>query len=204
MKNMAIDERFVYLDEAAPGITWDAKYAGSDNLTGVPLNGYNAPRTVGARELGAALEKARRYFAELGYGLHVWDAYRPERAVRSFMEWAALPEDLRTKAAHYPRHPKTELFALGYIAEKSGHSRGGSIDLTLTQNGWTLDMGGIFDLMDDISHHGYPVSERARKNRLILKEGMEKCGFRPYQNEWWHYTLINEPYPDTYFDFCIE
>jgi D-alanyl-D-alanine dipeptidase len=201
---MAIDERFVYLDEAAPGITWDAKYAGSDNLTGAPLDGYNADRPVGTRELGAALELARKYFAALGYGLCVWDAYRPESGVRSFMKWAAQPEDFRTKAAHYPRHEKSELFALGYIAEKSGHSRGGSIDLTLTRDGWPVDMGGTFDLMDDVSHHGYPVSETAQKNRLLLKDGMEKCGFRPYKNEWWHYTLVNEPYPDAYFDFPIE
>ena len=201
---MAIDDRFVYLDEAAPGITWDAKYAGSDNLTGAPLNGYKVSRTVGTRELGAALDRAHRYFANKGYGLCVWDAYRPKSGVRSFMEWAAQLEDLRTKSAHYPRHRKSDLFVLGYIAEKSGHSRGSSIDLTLTRGGWLVDMGGIFDLMDDISHHGYPVPEPARQNRLILKEGMEKCGFRAYECEWWHYTLVNEPYPDTYFDFPIE
>lgn len=201
---MAIDPRFVYLDEAAPGITWDAKYAGSDNLTGAPLNGYNANRTVGTIELGAALEKARQYFENLGYGLLVWDAYRPESGVKSFVDWANQPEDFRTKSAHYPRHQKTQLFDLGYIAEKSGHSRGSSIDLTLTKDGYPIDMGGIFDLMDDISHHGHTVPEPAFTNRLILKEGMEKCGFRPYKDEWWHYNLTEEPYPDTYFNFPIE
>lgn len=201
---MSIDNRFVYLDEAAPGITWDAKYAGSDNLTGAPLNGYNANRTVGTRELGAALEKARRYFEKLGYGLLVWDAYRPESGVQSFVEWAALPEDYRTKSAHYPRLEKPRLFELGYIAERSGHSRGSNVDLTLTKDGYPVDMGGIFDLMDEVSHHGYPVPEPAFTNRLILKEGMEKCGFRPFKNEWWHYNLIDEPYPDTYFNFPIE
>lgn len=201
---MAIDERFVYLDEAVPGVTWDAKYATDDNLTGEPLDGYFADRVVGTRELGVQLKKAAEYFAELGYGLHLWDAYRPERGVRSFVKWAAKPEDYKTKAKHYPKLEKERLFELGYIAEKSGHSRGSSIDLTLTKDGKEVDMGSIFDMMDDISHHGYPVGGEAEKNRLILKEGMEKCGFRAYSGEWWHYNLVEEPYPDTYFDFPIE
>lgn len=201
---MAIDERFVYLDEAVPGVTWDAKYATCDNLTGAPLDGYSVNRVVGSRELGEKLKLAAEHFALLGYGLHLWDGYRPERAVRSFVEWAARPEDFKTKARHYPRLEKSRLFELGYIAARSGHSRGGSIDLTLTRGGKELDMGGIFDLMDDISHHGYPVSAEAAKNRLILKEGMEKCGFRSYSGEWWHYNLTDEPYPDTYFDFPID
>ena len=201
---MAIDERFVYLDEAVPGVTWDAKYATDDNLTGEPLDGYFADRVVGTRELGEQLKKAAEYFAQLGYGLHLWDGYRPERGVRSFVKWAAKPEDHKTKAKHYPKLEKERLFELGYIAEKSGHSRGSSIDLTLTKDGKEVDMGSIFDMMDDISHHGYPVGGEAEKNRLILKEGMEKCGFRAYSGEWWHYNLVDEPYPDTYFDFPIE
>lgn len=201
---MAIDERFVYLDEAAPGVTWDAKYATSDNLTGEPLDGYLVNRVVGTRELGEKLRLAAEYFGRLGYGLHLWDAYRPVRAVRSFSKWAARPEDGRTKARHYPNLEKTRLFELGYIAERSGHSRGSSVDLTLTKDGAELDMGGIFDLMDEVSRHGYPVSEEAAKNRLLLRDGMVACGFRPYSEEWWHYNLVEEPYPDTYFDFPIE
>lgn len=203
-RHAGIDSRFVYLDEAVPGVTWDAKYATCDNLTGAPLNGYRVNRVVGARELAEGLLRAQKYFAEKGYGLHLYDGYRPVRAVRSLAAWAKRPEDSRTKAAHYPNHGKTELFPLGYIAEKSGHSRGGSIDLTLTKDGRELDMGGIFDLMDDVSHHGYPVPEPAYGNRLLLKQGMEACGFHSYENEWWHYNLAQEPYPDQYFDFPIQ
>ena len=201
---MALIKGFVYLDEAVPGISWDAKYATSDNLTGRPLDGYNANRTVGSAELAAALNEAKEYFARLGYGLHLFDAYRPCRAVKSFVEWAEKPEDGLTKH-HYPNLDKSELFELGYIAEKSGHSRGSSIDLTLSSEGKPIDMGGFFDLMDDVSHHdcGLVTAEQDR-NRGILREGMLKCGFTDYVNEWWHYSLKDEPYPNTYFDFVIE
>lgn len=199
---MALEKGFVYLDEAAP-IAWDAKYASSDNLTGAPLAGYLVNRVVGSRELADALRAAAERFSRLGYCLLVYDAYRPARAVRSFVEWAARPEDFKTKARHYPNIDKKDLFHLGYIAEKSGHSRGSSVDLTLTRNGEAVDMGGIFDLMDETSHHSHPMPDEIARNRLILKENMEASGFRAYDGEWWHYNLVREPYPDTYFDFPI-
>ena len=201
---MSIDSRFVYLDEAAPSVTWDAKYATADNLTGAPLDGYRVNRVVGTRELAQALKTAAEYFAKRGYGLHLYDAYRPQQAVATFVRWAKLPEDGKTKAAHYPNLRKEDLFPLGYIAERSGHSRGSSVDLTLTQNGREVEMGGIFDLMDDRSHHSYPIGGAAAEHRALLKEGMEQCGFESYDGEWWHYNLKVEPHPDTYFDFPIE
>ncbi len=201
--SMALEKGFVYLDEAVAGIRWDAKYATCDNLTGAPLDGYRADRVVGTLELGAALQKAAAYFAERGYGLLIYDAYRPARAVRTFVLWAAQPEDYKTKARHYPNIKKTELFRLGYIAERSGHSRGSSIDLTLTRDGQPIDMGGIFDLMDETSHHSHAMPPAIARNRQTLKAGMEACGFRAYDGEWWHYNLVQEPYPDTYFDFEI-
>lgn len=201
--SMALEKGFVYLDEAAPGIRWDAKYATSDNLTGAPLDGYRVNRVVGTAELGAALQKAADYFECLGFGLLIYDAYRPARAVRTFARWAARAEDFRTKARHYPNIDKEDLFRLGYIAEKSGHSRGSSVDLTLTRDGAPVDMGGIFDLMDEISHHTHPMPTEIAGNRHALREGMEACGFRAYDAEWWHYNLASEPYPDTYFDFEI-
>ncbi len=201
---MALIKGFVYLDEAVPGISWDAKYATRDNLTGSPLDGYNVNRVVGSLELAEALNAAKDYFSALGYGLHLFDAYRPCRAVRSFAEWAKRPEDGLTRH-HYPNLDKSELFALGYIAERSGHSRGSSVDLTLTRGGESVDMGGFFDLMDERSHHGCGlVTAEQEKNRELLREGMLRCGFNDYVNEWWHYSLRNEPYPDTYFDFVIE
>ena len=199
---MALESGFVYLDEAAR-ISWDAKYATSDNLTGAPLAGYLVNRTAGSRELADALRIAAERFARLGCGLLIYDAYRPARAVRTFVAWAARPEDFKTKARHYPNIDKKDLFRLGYIAEKSGHSRGGSVDLTLTRNGEVVDMGGIFDLMDETSHHSFPMPDEIARNRLTLKKNMEACGFRSYDGEWWHYNLVREPYPDTYFDFPI-
>ena len=200
-----LPEGFVYLDEVIDGFCWDAKYAGSHNLTGAPLDGYEVNRVVGTRELAAALSLAAAHFRALGFRLYGFDAYRPQRAVRSFVEWAARPEDNRTKAEFYPALDKSQLFPLGYIAERSGHSRGSSIDLTLaTADGNPVDMGGSFDLMDERSHHDYTrLSEAQLRNRRTLREGMLEFGFHDYVNEWWHYTLAAEPYPDTYFDFPI-
>ncbi len=201
-----LPEGFVYLDEVVPGFCWDAKYATADNLTGAPLDGYSVNRVVGTRELADALVLAAEYFAGLGYRLYGFDAYRPQRGVQSFVDWAQRPEDGRTKAAFYPALDKAQLFPLGYIAERSGHSRGSSVDLTLaTPDGAPVDMGGDFDLMDDRSHHDYTdLTETQLANRKLLLDGMLKFGFKSYINEWWHYNLAEEPYPETYFDFVIE
>lgn len=197
---------FVYLDEAVPGLLWDAKYASGDNFTGAPVDGYFAGRTVGTRALAAALSRVQKLAEAQGYTLLVWDAYRPARAVRRFLEWAGEPEDFRTKAAHYPNIQKTDIVPLGYVAAQSSHSRGSAVDLTLADahTHRLIDMGGIFDLMDEASHHSAPQPEPIYKNRAQLKRLMTQCGFEPYENEWWHYRLRDEPYPDTYFDFPIE
>jgi len=198
---------FVYLDEAVPGVRWEAKYATSDNFTGNIVDGYHSNRIVGTVELANALCKAAELASQQGYGLFLWDAYRPQRAVDHFILWGAQPEDYSTKARHYPNVNRADMFDLGYIAKRSGHSRGSTIDLTLYRldNFELLDMGGIFDYMDDLSHHGAEgISETAAQNRETLRELMLACGFTDYSNEWWHYRLKNEPYPDTYFDFPIE
>ena len=201
-----LPEGFVYLDEVVPGVFRDAKYAGSDNFIGMPVDGYRANRVVGTRELAQALTRAASLAKELGFRLLLWDAYRPQRAVNHFIRWCASEEDNRTREKHYPTLLRSQLIPLGYIAEKSGHSRGSTIDLTLTDMaGVPLDMGGVFDFMDERSHHGNPnVSAEAAKNRELLRGLMLRCGFTDYKNEWWHYRLKNEPYPDTYFDFEIE
>ena len=200
-----LPEGFVYLDEAVPGTLTDAKYAGSDNFVGAPVDGYFAARVVGSIELAEALLRVRDAAAAMRLKLLFWDAYRPQRAVNHFIRWSREPEDGRTKSAHYPSILKTDLIPQGYVAEKSGHSRGGTIDLTLTTlSDAPLDMGGDFDLMDERSHHGFPgCTEEQNKNRLLLKSLMEQAGFAPYSAEWWHYRLIDEPYPATYFDFPI-
>lgn len=200
-------EGFVYLDEAVPGIRWDAKYAGADNFTGQPVDGYLANRAVGTRELALKLNLAARAARARGLGLFLWDAYRPCRAVACFMRWAARTEDYTTKARHYPNIERERMVEEGYIAARSAHSRGSAVDLTLyrLEDGALLPMGGIFDLMDARSRHGAPgLSEMETASRALLKQLMEDSGFTAYENEWWHYRLTKEPYPNAYFDFPIE
>ncbi|MFJ8957904.1 D-Ala-D-Ala dipeptidase VanX [Lentzea sp. NPDC102401] len=197
---------FVFVDECAPGIRWDAKYATWDNFTGKPVDGYLVNRVVGTRALTAALEKAHEKAESLGFGLLLWDGYRPQRAVDCFLRWAHQPEDGRTKERYHPNITRAEMFEKGYVARKSGHSRGSTVDLTLYHltTGELVPMGGDHDLMDPISHHGaVGVGEVETANRQHLCSIMEACGFHRYDSEWWHYTLIDEPYPDTYFDFPI-
>jgi D-alanyl-D-alanine dipeptidase len=197
---------FVFVDEFVPGMRWDAKYATWDNFTGKPVDGYVANRIVGTRALCAALAGAQGRAASLGFGLLLWDGYRPQRAVDCFLRWSEQPEDGRTKLRHYPNIDRPEMFEKGYVAAKSGHSRGGAVDLTLYHlaTGELAPMGGDHDLMDPISHHGArgitPVEAR---NRQRLCSIMEDSGFDRYDSEWWHYTLNDEPYPGTYFDFPI-
>ena len=197
---------FVYVDELVSGLRWDAKYATWDNFTGLPVDGYLANRIVGTRALCAALNRAHERAASLGFGLLIWDGYRPQRAVDCFLRWSKQPEDGRTKRRHYPNIDRAEMVEKGYVAAKSGHSRGGTVDLTLFHlaTGELAPMGGDFDLMDPISHHGANgITPFEMRNRLHLRSIMEECGFNPYDCEWWHYTLKHEPYPNTYFDFPI-
>lgn len=199
-------EDFVFVDELVPGIRWDAKYATWDNFTGRPVDGYVANRIFGTGALCAALEKAQAEATSRGFGLLLWDGYRPQRAVDCFVRWSTQPEDGRTKRRHYPNIGRPEMFDQGYVAARSGHSRGSTVDLTLydVATGELVPMGGGHDLMDPISHHGArgikPVEAR---NRQYLCSIMERSGFDRYDCEWWHYTLTDEPYPDTYFDFPI-
>ncbi|ALG10373.1 D-Ala-D-Ala dipeptidase VanX [Kibdelosporangium phytohabitans] len=197
---------FVFVDEFLPGIRWDAKYATWDNFTGKPVDGYLTNRIVGTRALCMALEDAREKAAALGFGLLLWDGYRPQRAVNSFVLWSQQPEDGRTKQRHYPNINRTDMFTKGYVATKSGHSRGSTVDLTLYHeaSGELAPMGGDHDLMDTLSHHGAQgITQTEARNRQTLRSIMEACGFNSYEYEWWHYTLADEPYPASYFDFQI-
>jgi D-alanyl-D-alanine dipeptidase len=195
---------FVFVDELVSGVRWDAKYATWDNFTGRPVDGYLANRIAGTRALCAALAGAREAAAALGFGLLLWDGYRPQRAVDCFLRWSRQPEDGRTKLRHYPNMARAEMFERGYVALQSGHSRGSAVDLTLFHlaTGELAPMGGGHDLMDPVSHHGAAgITPAEAGNRQALCSVMQACGFRSYRCEWWHYTLEDEPYPDTYFDF---
>jgi zinc D-Ala-D-Ala dipeptidase len=197
---------FVLVDEFVSGVRWDAKYATWDNFTGKPVDGYLANRIVGTKALCEALGRAQEKAATLGFGLLLWDGYRPQRAVECFLGWSEQPEDGRRKPRHYPNLARAEIVDRGYVAAKSGHSRGSAVDLTLYHlaTAELAPMGGDHDLMDSISHHGaHGISPVEARNRRHLRSVMEAGGFDSYECEWWHYTLIDEPYPDTYFDFPI-
>jgi D-alanyl-D-alanine dipeptidase len=201
-----VNNDFVFVDEFVPGIRWDAKYATWDNFTGKPVDGYQANRIVGTRAVCAALDRAREIAGANGFGLLLWDGYRPQRAVDCFLRWSKRPEDGRTKRRHYPNIDRLDMFERGYVAAKSGHSRGGTVDLTLycLATGELAPMGGDHDLMDSVSHHGAKgVRQVEAANRQYLCDIMESCGFNSYDREWWHYTLKHEPYPNTYFDFPL-
>jgi zinc D-Ala-D-Ala dipeptidase len=201
-----MDLGFVFLDDVLTDARWDAKYATSDNFTGAPVDGYAVDRVVGSRAVADALQAAQSRAAAAGFGLLLWDGYRPQRAVDRFVEWAAQPEDGRTKQRFYPNIHRAEMITKGYVAPRSGHTRGSAVDLTLyhLDTGELAAMGGRHDLMDERSHHGAPgVSDIEAGNRRTLCSIMEHSGFQRYECEWWHYSLRDEPYPDTYFDFPI-
>lgn len=198
-----LPEDFVYVRDVIPEIFEDIRYAGSHNFMGRPACGYGAARAVLTLPAALALKKAAAHFASKGLRLLIYDAYRPQRAVDDFVLWAQAENDTVGKAEFYPTLEKRELFPRGYIARRSGHSRGSTVDLTLTdEKGVPLDMGGEFDWFSPISAHEYAqLTAAQRENRRLLKTGMEDAGFEANSEEWWHYRLKNEPYPETYFDF---
>lgn len=201
-----MEKGFVFLDKVLRGVRWDAKYATWDNFTGRPVNGYEVNRIVGTYDLANALLAAKKQAATLGYGLLLWDGYRPQRAVNCFLHWSTQPEDGLTKARYYPNIERREMVTKGYVAQKSSHSRGSAIDLTLYRldTGEIVPMGSSFDFMDERSHHSSrAVASAEVKHRELLCSIMEYSGFAPYEYEWWHYVLKDEPFPNSYFDFPL-
>lgn len=199
------EQALVRLVDVDTSIQQAVRYAGPDNFVGETIDGYLASQIMLTLEAAAALSRAQQTATEKGLSLLVYDGYRPQRAVDHFVRWGKDLSDIRRKPAHYPAVAKSELFERGYIAERSGHSRGSTVDVTLTANGKPLDMGTAFDFFGAESHTDSPdISLAARANRRLLVNIMAEAGFRNYPREWWHYTLINEPYPDTYFDMPIK
>lgn len=200
-------EGFVYLQEVIPDMELEVRYYDNNNFMGRPVNGYTKPVIIISRAAATSLNLVAADLRKEGYRLKVFDAYRPQRAVNNFVEWAKDPSDTLTKAEFYPLISKDRLFDLGYIASRSGHTRGSTIDLSLVQadTGKELDMGSSYDFFGDISHHGTgKISKQQEINRNILRDAMLRHGFKLYSAEWWHYSLPNEPFPDTYFDFPIK
>lgn len=199
--------KFVEIMASLPEIQTDVRYAGSNNFVGRPIPGYNAEMIILSIPAADTLYKIIKYLNEIGYGVIIYDAYRPQKAVDYFSKWSKDLGDTTRKAHFYPDIAKKDLFRLGYIAAKSGHSRGSTIDLTLTdlETGKEIDMGGVYDYFDKSSWSiSYTISLDQQNNRDILREVMLMHGFKSIHTEWWHFTLENEPYPDTYFDFDVE
>ena len=200
------DHGFVSLAEAVPDAILEIRYYSSYNFVGERVDGYERPCALITKEAAAALKAASDDCVRRGYRLKIYDAYRPQRAVSHFMRWAKDVKDTRMKYAFYPNLDKSVLFAQGYIAERSGHSRGSTVDLTLfnMKTGKEIDMGGTFDWFGRESHPDYKdITKEQFANRMLLREIMLAHGFKPIAEEWWHFTLANEPYPDTYFDFPV-
>jgi D-alanyl-D-alanine dipeptidase len=222
---------FVSLADVDPTILPDIRYFTPHNFTADPVDGYLAPMCILTRPAAEALHRAQQKFLEQGFTLKVYDCYRPQRAVNDFVAWAKDLADQRMKAEFYPHVDKTQLFADGYIADQSGHTRGSTMDLTVVplppqetrpylpgeplidctapqplrfaDN--TIDMGTGYDCFDTLAHTLDPrVQGEQLKNRLFLKDGLEEQGLVNYENEWWHYTFKPEAYPDTYFDFPVD
>ncbi|MDK1474779.1 M15 family metallopeptidase [Streptomyces sp. 549] len=218
---------FTALAEVAPSILSDMRYATARNFTGAPVVGYRDPVCLLTRDAARALRRAQARLLRTGHSLLVYDCYRPQRAVDHFVAWAADQRDQRTKAEFYPRVDKSALIAEGYVAERSGHSRGSTVDVTLVRwaaplshlgagaggcagpgsgvaLGCPVDMGTPYDFFDPLSHTLDPrIGGEQRANRLLLRRALEAVGFVNLPEEWWHFTLRPEAFPDRYFDFPV-
>jgi D-alanyl-D-alanine dipeptidase len=221
---------FVALSTVDPTIIQEMRYFTPHNFVGERIDGYRQPICILTRPAAEALHKAQTRLLRRGYTLKVYDCYRPQRAVNHFVRWAKDLDDQSMKGEFYPNVDKTRLFADGYIAEKSGHSRGSTMDLTIAKvparptrpyhpgqplvpcyapederfPDNSVDMGTGFDCFDTLAHTLDPRAQGLqRANRLILKSTLERLGFVNLAEEWWHYTYQPEPYPDAYFDFPV-
>lgn len=220
---------FVYLHEAIPSIQLSPRYYSDENFVGTRIDGYKKPVIMITRQAADALKKVQEDIAKDGYELVIYDGYRPQKAVNHFMRWSKDTDECK-KPDYYPYVEKTEVFKLGYIAEKSGHSRGSTVDLTLIKKGekvqpiskekrtladgstiiylndGTIDMGSSFDLFDEASHAVSPkkITKQYQELRNYFREKMEKNGFKHYSEEWWHFTLAEEPNTDKYLDRDVE
>lgn len=196
---------FVPISSVIYDAAYDIRYYSSNNFTGNRIDGYKAPVAYMTKESLKALVVAADDLRNQGYRLLIWDSYRPQKAVDNFVRWINDPNDPGDKE-FFPDLNKSDLIEGNYIAPKSGHTRGSTVDLTLIKkDGSFVDMGGTFDLFSEISHPNYKnLTKEQKQNRKILRDAMIKAGFKGISSEWWHYTLRKEPYPDTYFDFDVE
>ena len=197
---------FVVLADFVPHIVQEIRYHSTYNFIGDRIDGYEEPCALLTKEAARALKSAANELMVQGYRLKVFDAYRPACAVRHFVLWGLEDQDIRMKPYFYPDLQKQELFVRGYIASQSSHSRGSTVDVTLLdmKTGKEVDMGSPFDFFGEISHPDCrTITQEQYENRMTLQRVMLRCGFEALDCEWWHFTLKNEPYPETYFEFPI-
>ena len=202
-----LPEGFVFLSDLDATIQSELRYLSNNNFIGKTIDGYFDNCVIVTKETADALHRVQTILAKKGLSLKVFDAYRPQKAVDHFVKWAKVLQDTLMKQEYYPQVPKSELFNSGYIASKSGHTRGSTVDLTIInlKTSKELDMGSPYDFFGVQSHSYYKnISENQKKNRFYLREIMLANDFKPYDYEWWHFTLINEPFPNTYFNFPIK
>jgi len=202
-----IPAEFIDVRQVVRGVTIDLRYFSRNNFVGEFIDGYEEANMLMTRETAAALIPVENQLRAMGLGLKIFDAYRPQQAVDHFVRWAEDLDDTRMKYRYYPNVDKANLFSDGYIAARSGHSRGSTVDLTIIDRatGDELDMGTPWDFFDLRSWpSSTEVSATQRANRMLLRTLIIEAGFRPLETEWWHFTLENEPFPDTYFNFVIQ
>ena len=197
---------FVVLADYVPAIIQEIRYYSTYNFIGDRIDGYEEPCAILTMEAARALKSVSSEMNVMGYRLKVFDAYRPAAAVKNFVLWGLEDTDIRMKPFFYPDLDKEELFMRGYIASRSSHSRGSTVDLTLfdMRTGKELDMGSPFDYFSEVSHPDYTgITKEQYDNRMLLRNAMLRNGFEPFDCEWWHFTLRDEPFPDTYFEFPV-
>ncbi|QSH40055.1 M15 family metallopeptidase [Lentisphaerota bacterium ZTH] len=198
---------FIYVKHLIPNLKLEMRYCSTNNFTGRKVQGYINPVCILSVKAATALEKVQRDLNKMGLGLVIFDAYRPQQAVDSFVKWSKDSRDKKMKKQYYPNIAKKDLFPQGYIAAKSSHSRGSTLDLSIIdlKSGKKLDMGSGFDLFSKKSWPDYPeLTAQQRANRLLLRSLMTKHGFNTYPYEWWHFTLKDEPFKETYFNFPVK
>ncbi|MFT6959482.1 MAG: D-alanyl-D-alanine dipeptidase [Polaribacter sp.] len=201
-----LPQGFAYLENIAPSIKIELRYLSDNNFIGKPIEGYKSNCLIVSLETADLLKKIQQEALKKGFTLKIFDAYRPQQAVDQFVKWAKILNDTLMKRHYYPAVAKSELLKQGYIASKSGHSRGSTVDITLinTKTEKELDMGSAYDFFGIQSHPFFKgISKKQKENRMLLRTMMVDNGFQPYANEWWHFTLKKEPFPKTYFNFCI-
>ena len=197
---------FVLLSDFIPSIIQEIRYFSTFNFIGERIDGYEEPIALLTKDAARALKTVANEMNVEGYRLKIFDAYRPTTAVKHFILWGIEDQDVRMKPYFYPNVVKQDLFSKGYIAKKSSHSRGSTVDLTLLDmaTGKELDMGSQFDWFGEESHPDYRgITEEQYENRMFLQKAMVRNGFVPIDCEWWHFTLADEPYPDMYFSFPV-